>query len=339
MNTQMFCEAAEASQAVSRQLQAGEQVLCDLAKSIAADRPALYLTCARGSSDNAATYFRYLFETRCGVITSSFHPSVNSVYGRTPPIGNAIGVVISQSGQSPDIVSFAQQYRNSGNRIIAIVNDETSPLARIADFVLPMCAGAEVSIAATKSFIASLFSVVRLASLYPGAGITQWHLQGVPDLLDRAWEADWSALTEGIGQASGLLTIGRGPGFAVAAEAALKLKETSGIHAEAFSAAEVRHGPMALLSRGLPVLVFRQDDEGAGSVDAFTQVAIAQGCKVFVAGKAIPGASQLPCVAAPLILQPMLQIQSFYRAANAIALAHGRDPDRPALLKKVTETV
>lgn len=339
MNTQMFCEAAEASQAVRRQLQGCEQVLSDLAKSIEADRPTLYLTCARGSSDNAATYFRYLVETRCGVITSSFHPSVNSVYGRVPPIGNAIGVVISQSGQSPDIVSFAQQYRKNGNRIIAIVNEEASPLARIADFVLPMCAGEETSIAATKSFIASMFSVIRLAALHPDAGIAQRQLPGVPDLLDRAWEADWSALVEGIGQASGLLTIGRGPGFAVAAEAALKLKETSCIHAEAFSAAEVRHGPMALLSKGFPVLVFRQDDEGAKSVDALTQVAIDQGCKVFIAGKAIHGTIELPCVTASPIFQPMLQIQSFYRAANAIALARGRDPDRPAILKKITETV
>jgi len=339
LNTQMFCEAAAASQAVTRQLQAGEQALSDLAQSIAADRPTLYLTCARGSSDHAATFFRYLFETRCGVITSSFHPSVNSVYRRAPPIGNAIGVVISQSGQSPDIVSFAQRYRDNGNRIIAIVNEETSPLARVANFVLPMSAGTEVSIAATKSFIASLFAVVRLAALNPDAGITQRQLQSVPDLLDRAWDADWSALTEGIGQATGLLVIGRGPGVAVAAEAALKLKETSGMHAEAFSAAEVRHGPVALLSPGFPVLVFRQDDEGASSVDAFTQLAVGQGCKVFVAGKAIPGTTELPCVAAPSILQPMLQIQSFYRAANAMALARGRDPDRPAVLKKVTETV
>lgn len=339
LNTQMFCEARAASQAVARQLPVCEEVLSDLTHSIAADRPTFYLTCARGSSDHAATFFRYLVETKLGVITSSFHPSVNSVYGQSPPIGNGIGVVISQSGQSPDIVSFAQRYRDKGNRIIAIVNDEKSPLAQTADFVLPLCAGTEVSVAATKSFIASLFAVVRFVARHPESGITREQLQGVPELLDRAWDADWRSLVEGIHRASGLFVIGRGPGFAVAAEAALKLKETSAIHAEAFSAAEIRHGPMTLLAHDFPLLVFRQDDEGASSVDAFARFAVAQGCKVFVVGKAIAGAVELPCVPAPAIIQPLVQIQSFYRAANDIALARGRNPDHPAILSKITETV
>jgi glutamine---fructose-6-phosphate transaminase (isomerizing) len=339
VSTQMFREAAAASQVVALQLQACEQVLSGLADSIATDRPTLFLTCARGSSDHAATFFRYLVEARLGVITSSFHPSVNSVYGQSPPIGNGIGVVISQSGQSPDIVSFAQRYRDKGNRILAIVNDENSPLAQTADFVLPLCAGREVSVAATKSFIASLFAAVQFVARYAEAGITQHQLQSVPELLDRAWGADWGALVEGVHRASGLFVIGRGPGFAVAAEAALKLKETAAIHAEAFSAAEIRHGPMALLTRDFPLLVFRQNDAGASSVDAFARFAVAQGCKVFVVGKAIAGAVELPCVVAPPIIQPLVQIQSFYRAANDIAVARGRNPDRPANLNKVTETV
>lgn len=339
MVTYMFSEAAQASDALARQLALNSDVLALLARSLAADRPSLYVTCARGSSGHAASFFRYLSQARLDILACPFEPAIASVFGKSPAIGNGIGVVISQSGQSPDLIAFARRYRVAGNRIIALVNNPQSPLALAADFVVPLQAGKELSVAATKSFSASLFAALQLAAVHENVGLSLDDLQGVPDLVERAWAMDWSPLVAGLSHAPGLFVIGRGVGFAAAGEAALKLKETSSIHAEAFSAAEVCHGPMALLGEGFPVLIFRQDDETSASIDSFARLAVAKGCRVLIVGAHIPGATSLPCVPAPAVVQPLLQIQSFYRAANAIALERGMNPDRPANLQKVTETL
>jgi len=299
----------------------------------------MYITCARGSSDHAASFFRYVAETRLNTITSSLPPSVNSVYGAAPPIGNGICVMISQSGRSPDLLAVAERYRADGSRILAIVNDEASPLAQIADFVVPMSAGKETSVAATKSYIATLFAILQIAGCYNGSGIGAAQLHQVPALLEDAWEQDWSILTEALMPVDRLYTIGRGPGLAIASEAALKFKETCMLHAEAFSAAEVQHGPMALLPNGLPLLIFRQNDASTQSLDDFSKIAVDQGNRVFVAGGDGKFGTALPCPDAPAIITPLLQIQSFYRAVNDLSLARGLDPDSPPMLQKVTETV
>lgn len=337
--TKMFREAAESGQAVERQIERSRHSLAQFARSVANDPPTMFVTCARGSSDHAAMFLRYLLETRLNIITSSLPPSVVSVYGAAPNIGNGICVVVSQSGRSPDLLAVAERYRAMGNRVLALVNDETSPLAGLADFVIPLSAGAETSVAATKSFIATLFAILQVAACYPAAGISADDLCALPALLHQAWDQDWSDLVAGLADVDRLYTIGRGPGLAIASEAALKFKETCNVQAEAFSAAEVRHGPMALLSDGIPLLVFRQDDPAASSSDAFSQLALAQGSRVFIAGGTAGMGTALPCPDAPAVFTPLLQIQSFYRAANAISLARGLDPDSPPMLRKVTETM
>ncbi len=133
--------------------------------------------------------------------------------------------------------------------------------------------------------------------------------------------------------------IGRGPGLGVAQEAALKFKETCGLHAEALSAAELRHGPMALVRAGFPLLIFTQDDETRAGVLELARELITHGARVLLAGAELPGAIVLPATPAHPVLEPLLLVQSFYRLANALALARGRDPDRPPHLNKVTETV
>ena len=160
----------------------------------------------------------------------------------------------------------------------------------------------------------------------------------LPSLLGRAWELDWSPLIEGLKEASDLYVLGRGVGYGVAQEAALKLKETSQLHAEAFSTAELRHGPMALVREGFPALVFSQSDETGRNVGETARVLAERGANVFLTGAAARGAAPLPYIDCAPLLQPIVQIQSFYRAANALALARGLDPDRPPHLAKVTET-
>ena len=166
-------------------------------------------------------------------------------------------------------------------------------------------------------------------------------LDELPDLLDQAWALDWSPAVAALKDARNLYVIGRGVGFGVAQEAALKFKETCGLHAEAFSAAEVRHGPMALVGKDFPVLAFSQNDQSRAGVDALVTEFISRGAEVMLAGgsSAEARARRLPSLAAHPVIEPILYVQSFYRMVNALALARGFDPDRPPHLNKITETV
>jgi glucosamine--fructose-6-phosphate aminotransferase (isomerizing) len=136
-----------------------------------------------------------------------------------------------------------------------------------------------------------------------------------------------------------LFVVARGYGLGVAQEAALKLKETCGLHAEAFSSAEVKHGPMALVREGFPVLMFTQRDDTRAGIEELATEFASRGARVLLAGAEAPGAVSLPTVSANPVIEPLLAIQSFYGMANALALARGLDPDRPPHLNKVTETV
>ena len=336
--TRMFAEAGEAGAAVARQLAEPGRV-ADLGARLRRLSPRAVITCARGSSDHAATFAKYLIETRLGISTSSAAPSVSSVYGTLSKVDGALFIAISQSGRSPDLLSAVATARDGGAFVLALVNDMASPLADAADDALPLLAGPEISVAATKSYIAALAAVIGLVAAWSRDEELATGLREAPALLGRAWEQDWSPLVEALRDANNLYVIGRGPGLGVAQEAALKLKETCGLHAEAFSAAEVRHGPMALVKPGFPVIVFRQGDESEAGIDALVADLAERGARVFVAGPPSRGVTSLPVVEAHPAIEPVLQIQSFYRAANALSAARGFDPDRPTHLAKVTETI
>jgi glucosamine--fructose-6-phosphate aminotransferase (isomerizing) len=216
---------------------------------------------------------------------------------------------------------------------------EASPLAAMADAVLPLSAGPELSVAATKSYIAALATILQLVAEWSQDEALSDALVAAPEQLGRAWDADWSPLVEGLADARSLFVVGRGHGLGIAQEAALKFKETCGIHAEAFSAAEIRHGPLALAGPDFPILVFHQSDEAGASVEALAADAIGRGAKVFIAGTAVRGAICLPSESAHAAVEPLLHIQSFYRAVNALAVRRGMNPDSPPHLRKVTETV
>jgi len=338
-STLMFAEAAKASVVVARQRTANTGAVAALAARLRTSPPRGVLTCARGSSDHAATFAKYLIETVVGVPVGSIAPSVSSVYGAASQLDDTLLIAISQSGRSPDLISAVEAARAGGAIIAAMVNDAESPLAELADVPLPLHAGAERSVAATKSYIASLAAVLDLVAAWSESESLAGAFDAAPAALALAWDADWTPLVEGLAESRGLYVIGRGIGLGIAQEAALKFKETCGLHAEAFSAAEVRHGPMALIGPDFPLLVFRQDDETGPGTDALAAEAIARGGKVYLAGGNIAGAVILPTVPGPAAIEPMLQIQSFYRAVNTLSVVRGHDPDRPPHLRKVTETV
>jgi glucosamine--fructose-6-phosphate aminotransferase (isomerizing) len=338
-STQMFREAAEAPDAVRRQLAANADAVSSLAAQLRAAPPRGVLTCARGSSDHAATFGKYLIETRLGVLTTSAAPSISSIYGAAPDLEGMLAIGISQSGRSPDILAAMRAAGEAGALTLALVNTADSPLAAEADAVLPLRAGPERSVAATKSYIASIAGLLHLVAEWSQDAELGAALDSAPKLLEQAWQADWSPMVERLEHARGLYVIGRGLGLGIAQEAALKFKETCGLHAEAFSAAEVRHGPMALVGPDFPLLVFRQDDRTADGVDELVAEVLARGGEVLVSGGEAAGAVRLPHIGAHPAIEPMLQILSFYRAVNLLSLRRGLDPDRPPLLAKVTETV
>ncbi|MGO4572147.1 SIS domain-containing protein [Microvirga sp. 2TAF3] len=339
--TAMLREACEAPQVVARLLESNAALCRDLGARLRAAPPPFAVTCARGSSDNAATFAKYLLEIHSGLVTASVGPSVTSVYAARPRMRDALFLAVSQSGRSPDILHLAQAGRDDGALTVALVNDTTSPLASTCEVVLPLHAGPEKSVAATKSFIAALAASLQLVAHWSQDRNLLTALDQLPEALDKAAALDWSTALPLLTQADDLFVVGRGVGFAMAQEAALKLKETSGIHAEAMSSAELMHGPWTLAGDHFPILILSQHDETLSGVNDLVTKLNDQNVPVIVAGAAEgPAKVMLPSVEGihPFIA-PITLIQSFYPLVNAIAQARGRDPDNPPRLRKVTETV
>ena len=338
--THMAREIAETPQAVQRLLDAETPAFVAIGRRLREAAPAVIVTCARGSSDNAAAYFKYLTELMLGVPVASMGPSIASVYGRPLRLEGAMIVAVSQSGQSPDIVALQAAARRGGAYAISIVNQADSPLAREADAVVALHAGEERSVAATKSCLASAVALAAIVAEWADDDGLRIAIGRLPQTLAGALACDWSAAVPVLAAASSAYVIGRGPALPVAAEAALKLKETAMLHAEAFSGAEVMHGPLQLLHEGFPVIAFRQNDASAPAMgQAVARLRAAKG-RVFVAEAEATGADALRMAATGHgALDPLAALLSFYGLAERVARARGHDPDAPSLLRKVTETV
>ncbi len=335
MATLMAQETAEAPTAIAAMLRDNRDRLAALGDRLRAAPPPVVVTCARGSSDHAATYGKYLIETLTGVPVASAAPSVASLYDAPPRVAGALVIAISQSGRSPDLIATVRAHAAAGAHIVALVNDAASPLADLATTLLPLRAGPERAVAATKSCLASLAGLAAIAAAWSeDAGLTI-ALPMLPDAVADALRTDWSAALPPLVGAERLFVLARGYGLGIAQEAALKLKETSAIQAEAFSAAEVRHGPMRIVDPGFPILAFATSDAAGDDVAAVTAELAARGAVPLVAG---PG-RMLPVGAGHPALEPLAMLAGFYRLAEALALARGHDPDRPPHLAKVTRTL
>ncbi|HZF25141.1 MAG TPA: SIS domain-containing protein [Steroidobacteraceae bacterium] len=338
-DTLMHREAAQSSAAVAQQFERNAALVQRLAAELRVKPPRFIVTSARGSSDHAATFAKYIFETQLGIVTASAAPSVSSLYGSTQDLSDVLFIAISQSGRSPDLLRQAEAARAAGARVITLVNSSEAPLAALADTVIDLHAGAENSVAATKSYICSLAAILHLTAHWTRDATLLDALQVLPERLALAWNTDWSALVDGLVDARNLFVLARGFGLGAAQEAALKFKETCGLHAEAFSGAEVMHGPMTLVGPGFPILCFTQDDETRPGLVSLAEEFRARGARVLVAANgAGPEILPVPAIG-HAACTPLLEIQSFYRAVNALALRRGRDPDAPPSLRKVTRTV
>ena len=341
MTTHMFQEIGEAGDSVARQLGHNAERVAEIGARLRDLDPSLVATIARGSSDCCALYLKYLVEIISGVPCASISPSIATLY-RTPiRLQRALSVAISQSGRSPDIVETQRAARRAGALAVALVNDEASPLAQEAESLLPLWAGAEHSVAATKSMIAGLVACASLVAAWREDRPLADAIAGLPDVLRRQTAPPPAALLDRLAEARNAFVLGRGATLAIAAEAALKLKETCAIHAEAYSAAEVLHGPVELVGPGFPVIAFLPSDAAReGMLTTLARLAAAGAEVIAVEAGGADDAYRLATAPIELaLLEPIVMIHRFYRLAEALARRLGRDPDHPRNLHKVTETV
>jgi glutamine---fructose-6-phosphate transaminase (isomerizing) len=334
----MAREAAQAASAARHQIARCAAGFAELGARLRRRPPRFVVTCARGSSDHAASYGKYLIETELGCAVASVGPSVASIYRRPLALADALFVTVSQSGRSPDLLQLTEAARASGAFVVGFVNDERAPLAALCDVALPLCAGVETAVAATKSFLLSGLAFLQLVAHWSGDPGLADAVVELPAALDAATRLDWWPALAPLAGATSLYAVGRGTGLGAALEIALKLKETCRLHAEAFSAAELLHGPLALVDRGFPVLVVGQDDDSAATTRSAVARLVELGADVR-STLAVPGAALLPTPPAAPAIAPLCQVQSFYLAVHRLAVARDLDPDAPAHLRKVTETV
>ena len=339
LTSRMLAEAREAPAAVARQLAQGEAACASFGALLREKAPTSLLTVARGSSDHAAHFMAYLIMARMGRLVTSLPMSLVTLYQSQIERRGLASFAFSQSGQSPDLVVPTQFFREGGAITAAFVNAEASPLADAAEHVFALHAGEEASVAATKSFIAQMAAGARLVAAWQDDAVLQSALHALPEVLTRAVQADWTSAVDALVQADRLFVIGRGLGLPIAQEAALKFKEVCGIQAEAFSGAEVQHGPMALIGEGYPLLVFAPAGPAQAGLLAMAGEMRSRGAKVLLAAPEGTPASNLPTIAtASPDLDAISVIQSFYPMVEALARARGLDPDTPRHLSKVTRT-
>jgi glutamine---fructose-6-phosphate transaminase (isomerizing) len=328
-------ELRQAPEAVARQASALAEPLAELGERLRRRPPRVVVTCARGSSAHAATFAKHLIELYLGVPVAAAAPNIASVYRRPLDLKGQLFLAVSQSGRSDDLIANADMARQAGALTAAVVNDPESPLAAVCDSVLPIAAGPERSVAATKTVVASLAALLRLVACWTEDKRLPAALDRLPQRLAAASRLDWSAAHDPLSRAESLIVIGRGPTLAIAREAALKLKEVANRHAEAFSGAEFLHGPVALVSTRYPILVLPPTDAAAEGLRRLAADLARKGAAVFTAA---PGGS-LPVVAPDHpATDAICLIQSFYAILPALAIRLGIDPDRPRHLQKVTRT-
>lgn len=337
--TQMRQEITEIPDAVDRLLTRGGKGIATAAKKVRELDPRFLVSVARGSSDHACTYLKYASELILKRPMASVGPSVTSIYGVELDAAGALCISISQSGQSPDIVRMTEALRAGGALVVAITNDARSRLAGIADTALPIYAGPELSVAATKTFVTSLVAGLWLIAEIKSDSALVAAIRALPGHLEAATFCDWSAAADAIDGQS-LFTLGRGPSWAISNEAALKFKETCLIHAESYSSAEVLHGPVSIVGRGFPVIAFAAADAAEKSVAQTADALASKGARIFAMSDRVEKAVRLPHVrTGHWLTDPIAAIVSFYAMVESVAGRRGIDPDKPRHLKKVTETV
>jgi len=329
--TIMEKEAKQAPSVVEEQLRANKSLAESIGAKLREIAPKMVMIIGRGSSDHAGVFGKYLIEIEAGIPTFAAAPSVSSVYGKQLQLEQAFVIVISQSGRSPDIIAQAEMAKKAGAYCVALVNDETSPLTDIVDDVLPLKAGAEISVAATKSYLATLSALLQLTAYWSENQSLINALDTLPAAMQAIIDSEPQLTSSSIDGVKNMVILGRGLGYAVSKEMALKLKEVSSIHAEAFSSAEFLHGPVTLVEQGLAILNCEVNDESASSHQE-------QIDEMALRGADLVHLRQTDMSVHPR-LAPLVVLQRFYLDVAEVSVSRGFNPDEPKGLKKVTRTL
>lgn len=327
--------------AVWRRLLASEQFEA-AAETIRRRHPRMVLLAARGTSDHAALYAKYLIEVILQSPAGLVSPSTMTTYGAKPDLRDVLFFAVSQSGGSPDLIQSVQVARSQGALTVAITNNAGSELARAAEIHVDILAGPELAVAATKSYTAQLLALYRLIDTLRGGSDAA---SALPDLADEMLlhEERLAEQAQRYRFAQRLVTTARGYSYPTAREAALKLMETSYLSAQAFSGADLMHGPLAIIDAQVPVLTVVADGPGGQAMRAVLPRLTGAGADVFTVGTAPAVAESTSGVVlpegVPEELSPLLEILPFQQLAWHLALARGENPDAPRGLRKVTETL
>lgn len=339
MPTNMRREIDEIPDAAARLLDRSAKALSAAGAALRAKDPAFLVTIARGSSDHAALFLKYAIELTAGRPVASLGPSLASIYGAELKLGGAAAIAISQSGKSPDIVAMAEAATRAGAVSIALTNTLPSAIADACSHPLDILAGPEIAVAATKSYVNSIVAGLAVLGEWTGDAALKRAVADLPRHFAAAVKLDWQDFAAELEQAESLYVLGRGPALAIASEAALKFKETSGMHAEAYSAAEVLHGPVALIGARFPVLALAARDAAEVSVAEIADDLSAKGAVVHVTSARAGKAKRLSFVeTGHPITDALTLVLPFYGFVEAWSRSRGLNPDAPASLKKVTET-
>lgn len=330
-HTLMYKEASETSEKISEQVTNNQKIIQVISNHLQQHPPASVMIVGRGSSDHAGVFAKYLIEVELGIPTFAAAPSVSSIYNQRLKLKDSLVIIISQSGRSPDILEQARQAKAAGAFCIALLNDREAPLSTIADYVVPLSVGKEKSVAATKSFLGTLSALLQLIAYWKKDETLISAINLLPEALTQALKADAQIKLADLNQVSSLVVLGRGFGYAVSKEIALKIKEVCALHAEAFSSAEFLHGPVAILKPGFKVIDVSINDESS----SFHQEQIRE---ITHRGADLLHLHQILENIHPRIA-PLILLQRFYLDIEKIALQRGLDPDNPKGLKKVTETI
>ncbi len=322
--------------------------IAEVAAEVARRRPRFVLFAARGTSDHAALYAKYLAEIRLGLPVGLASPSTLSVYGSRPDLSDVLVVGVSQSGGSPDLVNYLQVAGECGALTVAVTNTPGSPLNEVAALEVDVAAGKELAVAATKTYTAELLALLLLfEGVRAGDGRVDPDdlpgLAALPDLAETLL-ADHaaSALSARYRFANRLVVTGRGYAYPTAREAALKLMETSYLGAQAFSGADLLHGPLAMADPGLPVLAIVGNGPGGRAMTDVLERVVERGADLLVVGPEGTGVTAAHRIVTPSVdetVAPILDILPLQALARHLAVARGDDPDAPRGLRKVTETL
>jgi glutamine---fructose-6-phosphate transaminase (isomerizing) len=344
---QLLREIDEQPGALAHLLARRRDAVREAAARIRTFDPAWVVIAARGTSDNAARYAQYVFGAFNQLGVALAVPSLFTVYGAPPRLGRALTIGISQSGQSPDVVSVIEEARRQGGLTLAITNEIDSPLAKTADLTLLLESGTEHAVAATKTYTNQLLVLAMLSAELAGDRQRREELDAVPHAVEAALAetsaAEMSGLAMHYMNAYRFLVLGRGFNYCTAFEIALKMKETSYVLAEPYSPADLLHGPIAMLEYGFPVLLVAPSGEASTDIGALMNVLDRRGARVIALSDRddvlarTPSRIRLPA-GVPEWLSPIVSVVPGQLWARSLAMARGIDADRPRGLSKVTRT-